>query len=65
MDRPGSTVIGKVFCLWLMPIATQVYRIATFEKLVDLLVQGRDHFIAVRHGQCTTGTKIVLHINHD
>jgi hypothetical protein len=63
--RPRAAVRLKVLGLWRVPVAAFVDGIAALEKFVDQFVQGRDNFVTLGHRQCPTGTKIVLHINHD
>ena len=65
VHRPRAAVGREVFRSGRMPVATLVHRRAALEKLVDLLVKRLDNFIAMRHGKCAAGTKVVLYVDND
>ncbi len=65
MDRPWSTLRLERTMVRGMPVPGGVYLEAIFHEGLDIVVQNGDHPVPFRHGQCSSGTEIVLHIRHD
>ena len=63
MRRPGTAALLKADVIFRMPITRCEYRYAAGFRLCDPSVQDRDNGIALRHGESTARTEVILHID--